>query len=163
VFDRWQYEVTSGGRIFYLVDDPTELPTAPSRYARAVWSPRVTPFLLILATVAAFVVASGTPARADDTCSTGQICVWSGTFYTGTKTTYTLDELADLGCVNVTHQSLKIGAAPVLTATTSYRETNCFAVGDREDTVSLLGTATGNPEFSFGTANSLSFLGVGSG
>jgi hypothetical protein len=23
-FDRWQYEVTSGGRIFYLVDDPTD-------------------------------------------------------------------------------------------------------------------------------------------
>lgn len=23
-FDRWQYEVTGGGRIFYLVDDPTE-------------------------------------------------------------------------------------------------------------------------------------------
>lgn len=22
-FDRWQYEVTSGGRIFYFVDDPT--------------------------------------------------------------------------------------------------------------------------------------------
>jgi hypothetical protein len=22
--DRWQYEVTSGGRIFYLVDDPTD-------------------------------------------------------------------------------------------------------------------------------------------
>lgn len=23
-FDRWQYEVTSGGRIFYFVDDPTD-------------------------------------------------------------------------------------------------------------------------------------------
>lgn len=23
-YDRWQYEVTSGGRIFYFVDDPTE-------------------------------------------------------------------------------------------------------------------------------------------
>ncbi len=23
-FDRWQYEVTAGGRIFYFVDDPTE-------------------------------------------------------------------------------------------------------------------------------------------
>lgn len=23
-FDRWQYEVTAGGRIWYLVDDPTE-------------------------------------------------------------------------------------------------------------------------------------------
>lgn len=32
-FDRWQYEVTSGGRIFYFVDDPTDQGRQP--HARA--------------------------------------------------------------------------------------------------------------------------------
>ncbi|MCY0962868.1 peptidase inhibitor family I36 protein [Streptomyces sp. H27-H5] len=104
-------------------------------------------------------------AHADSSCDAERLCVWTGTNYTGTKTVYDFDDVLDLGCENVDFRSLKIGAgAPsFLVVVTQYRETNCNAVGDREDTFSLLGTPTGNPEINNLTAgvfeaHSFSFL-----
>ncbi|MFD9360117.1 peptidase inhibitor family I36 protein [Streptomyces sp. NPDC060031] len=129
---------------------------------RAVRARIGTALMILPAAVAAFVIAPASPASADSSCGNAQVCVWTGTNYTGTKTTYDLADAVDLSCVNVTFQSLKIGAGALTTTANQYGEENCSAIGNQELTVSALGVPSGNPETNnvLGqfTAHSVSFL-----
>ncbi|GAA3280963.1 hypothetical protein [Streptomyces lavendulae] len=107
-------------------------------------------------------------AHADSSCGDKQICIWANINYTGTKKAYTFTAPINFGCRNTDvdlpsgFRSLKLGAGTLAAGATQYDGDNCFVVNNREDTVSVGGTQTGNPETNDAltafTAHSFSYL-----